>query len=86
MYEIEYKMNICHTVGDRRNFRLQTSQIKAIDAIDVQIIDLLQENSRLSFHKIAHKLGISTGTAFNRIKSLENSGILKSYTAIVDST
>jgi len=56
-----------------------------IDEIDMQIINLLQENSRLSFHKVAHKLGISVGTAVNRVKSLEDRGILKGYTVIVDS-
>ncbi len=65
--------------------RLQTSPIKAIDVIDVQIIDLLQEDSRSSFRRLAHKLGISLGTAFDRVKSLENGGILKSHTTIVDS-
>jgi len=57
---------------------------KAIDDIDLQIINLLQEDSRLSFNKIARELGISVGTAYNRIKSLEDKRILKGYTAIVD--
>ena len=64
---------------------LEDSIVKeVIDDIDVQIINLLQEDSRLSFNKIARELGISVGTAYNRIKSLEDRGILKGYTAIVD--
>ncbi len=55
-----------------------------IDDIDLQIINLLQEDSRLSFNKIARELGISVGTAYNRIKNLEDRGVLKGYTAIVD--
>ncbi|HIE18365.1 TPA: Lrp/AsnC family transcriptional regulator [Candidatus Bathyarchaeota archaeon] len=55
-----------------------------MDEIDLQIISLLQEDSRLSFNKIASKLGISVGTAYNRVKSLEDRGILKGYTVIVD--
>ena len=55
-----------------------------IDDIDMQIISLLQEDSRLSFNKIAHKLGIAVGTALNRVKSLEDKGVLKAYTVIVD--
>ncbi|RJS92305.1 Lrp/AsnC family transcriptional regulator [Candidatus Bathyarchaeota archaeon] len=55
-----------------------------MDDIDLQIINLLQEDSRLSFNKIARELGISVGTAYNRIKSLEDKRILKGYTAIVD--
>jgi len=55
-----------------------------LDEVDLQIINLLQENSRLSFNKIASKLGISVGTAYNRVKSLEDRGVLKGYTAIMD--
>jgi len=50
----------------------------------MKIISLLQEDCRLSFNKIAQKLGISVGTALNRVKSLEDKGVLKGYTAIVD--
>ena len=58
--------------------------IKAVDEVDLQIIKLLQEDSRLSFKNIASKLGISAGTAYNHIKKLEERGIVKSYTTIVD--
>jgi DNA-binding Lrp family transcriptional regulator len=56
-----------------------------VNDIDLQIIKLLQEDCRLSFNKIARKLGISVGTAFNHVKNLEKKGILKGYTVIVDS-
>ncbi|MCX8176685.1 MAG: Lrp/AsnC family transcriptional regulator [Candidatus Bathyarchaeota archaeon] len=55
-----------------------------LDDIDLRIINLLQEDSRLSYNKIASKLGISVGTAYNRIKSLEEKGILKGYTVLID--
>jgi len=63
---------------------LETDSIEKLDELDLKIISLLQEDSRLSFNKIAGKLGISTGTAFNRIKSLEERRIIKSYSAIVE--
>lgn len=63
---------------------LETGSNAKIDDIDMQIINLLQEDSRLSFNKIAHKLGISVGTALNRVKSLEDKEVLKGYTVIVD--
>lgn len=55
-----------------------------VDEIDAQILNLLQEDSRVSFNKIASKLGISVGTAYNRIKILEEKGVLKGYTVLVD--
>jgi DNA-binding Lrp family transcriptional regulator len=45
---------------------------------------LLQENSRVSFNKIAIRLGVSVGTAYNRVKNLEATGVVKGYTAILD--
>jgi Lrp/AsnC family transcriptional regulator for asnA, asnC and gidA len=56
-----------------------------MDNVDLQIINLLQEDCRLSFNKIASRLGISAGTAFNRVKNLERKGVLKNYSVIVDS-
>lgn len=55
-----------------------------VDETDAQILNLLQEDSRISFNKIASKLGISVGTAYNRIKTLEEKGVLKGYTVLVD--
>jgi DNA-binding Lrp family transcriptional regulator len=64
---------------------VKTDLIENVNDIDLQIIKLLQEDCRLSFNKIARKLGISVGTAFNHVKNLEKNGILKGYTVIVDS-
>ncbi|MGB9915354.1 MAG: Lrp/AsnC family transcriptional regulator [Candidatus Bathyarchaeales archaeon] len=63
---------------------MQTNSVESMHSIDFQIISLLQEDCRLSFNKIARKLGISVGTAFNHLKDLEKKGIVKSYTAVVD--
>lgn len=63
---------------------MEADLTEKIDHIDLQIISLLQEDSRLSFNKIAHKLGISVGTALNRVKSLEDKGVLKGYTVLLD--
>jgi DNA-binding Lrp family transcriptional regulator len=56
-----------------------------VDDIDRKIIRLLQEDARKSFNKIAESLGIAVGTAYNRVKSLEDNGILKGYTIMLDS-
>ena len=63
---------------------MKNGTTKNMDNVDLQIINLLQEDCRLSFNKIANKLGISAGTAFNHVKNLEKNGILKSYTVKID--
>jgi Lrp/AsnC family transcriptional regulator, regulator for asnA, asnC and gidA len=55
-----------------------------VDAIDRQILKVLQEDCRLSFNKIAARTGISVGTAYNRIKILEALRIVKGYTLLID--
>ena len=64
---------------------MEDTSLQKIDDVDFQIIKLLQEDSRKSFKKIANELGIAVGTAYNRVKSLEEKGILKGYTITVDS-
>ncbi|MEM3013257.1 MAG: Lrp/AsnC family transcriptional regulator [Candidatus Bathyarchaeia archaeon] len=63
---------------------MEQKSLGKLDRIDLQILTLLQEDSRLSFGKIASILGVSAGTAYNRIKNLEDKGILKGYTVLVD--
>ncbi len=63
----------------------QASFADKMDDMDFRILCLLQQDSRLSFNKIASKLGISVGTAFNHVKNLEKKGVLKGYTIILDS-
>ena len=54
--------------------------------MDHQIIASLQEDSRLSLSKIADKLGTSSSTAQKHIKKLEDKGVLKGYTVVIDPT
>lgn len=56
-----------------------------MDEVDRKIIRVLQKDARKSFNKIAENLGIAVGTAYNRVKSMEDNGILKGYTIILDS-
>ena len=62
----------------------QSGLPEELDEIDLRIVKLLQRDCRLSFNKMASELGVSTGTAYNRIKNLEGKGVLKGYTALVD--
>jgi DNA-binding Lrp family transcriptional regulator len=71
-----------HALG---SLKLEADSIERIEDIDLRILSLLQEDCRLSFNKIARKLGISVGTAFNHVKNLEKRGIINGYTLMLDS-
>ncbi|MEM7819285.1 MAG: Lrp/AsnC family transcriptional regulator [Candidatus Aenigmatarchaeota archaeon] len=51
-----------------------------MDEIDKKILNLILENSKLSYRKIAKKLGISVATIMNRVNKLEKNGIVEKYT------
>jgi len=55
---------------------------KDIDIIDLHILELLRNNLRMPFVKIADELGISEGTVRIRIKKLNEKGVIKQYTII----
>ena len=57
---------------------------KEIDAVDVEIIRALQRNARLSVRELAAEVHRSPTPVFERLKRLENEGVIKSYTAMVD--
>lgn len=40
----------------------------------------------MSFNKLAKKLGVSVGTAYNRVKTLEALGVVKGYTVVLDTS
>ena len=59
---------------------------KELDAVDSQIIRALEEDSRVSLRKLAHKLALTPNILHNRINSLEKESIIKGYVPIVDAT
>ena len=65
---------------------LEASLAQKLDNIDFQILRIFQEDSRTSYRKIANALGIAVGTVHNRIKRLEDEGVFKAYTVMVDPT
>lgn len=50
------------------------------DETDLKILEILQDNSRTSFKKIAKKVGVSEATVYNRIKKMEREGLIEKYT------
>lgn len=55
-----------------------------LDKIDIEILRILQENSRLTTKEVAAKVHLSTTPVFERIKRLEENGYIQKYIAILD--
>jgi len=51
---------------------------------DRRILAELQRDSRLTNQELADKVGMSNSATWRRVKSLEESGVIERYTAIVD--
>ena len=51
---------------------------------DKKILNVILDNSRLSFREIAKKVGVSVVTVLKRVKALEKTKIIKNYTANLD--
>jgi Lrp/AsnC family leucine-responsive transcriptional regulator len=55
-----------------------------LDAIDRKILEILQANSNITNAQLAIEIGLSPAPTLERVKKLENSGVIKSYHAVVD--
>ncbi len=56
----------------------------AIDKFDVAILAALQRDARASLHEISASVGLSSTPCWNRIKRLEESGVILGYTLRMD--
>ena len=55
-----------------------------LDDTDLKILEALQEDSRQTYMAIGKDLGIAHSTVYDRIKRMEQNGIIKKYTALID--
>jgi DNA-binding Lrp family transcriptional regulator len=56
---------------------------KALDRIDVAILAALQENARLSNKELAVQIGVAQSTCLERVRRLQESGVLCGAHAVV---
>lgn len=55
-----------------------------LDNIDRQILEKLQLNAKITNSKLAEEVGLSPAPTLERVKKLENAGLIKSYHAELD--
>lgn len=57
---------------------------EALDRTDLDILRLLQEDGRISNAEIARRVGMAPSAIYNRIQKLEDRGVIRGYTALID--
>jgi len=55
-----------------------------LDDIDLHILGLLQEHCKMSLAKIGAQVGLSAPAVIERIKKLEDGGVITAYAAVLD--
>ena len=55
-----------------------------LDAIDLQILDLLQDNARIPQAEIARVVGLAPSAVLERLRKLESRGVIRGYAAQLD--
>jgi Lrp/AsnC family transcriptional regulator, leucine-responsive regulatory protein len=55
-----------------------------VDDIDRSIVRLLLDDGRMSYTDLARETGLSTSAVHQRVRRLEERGVLRGYAAIVD--
>lgn len=58
--------------------------MKQLDEIDRNILNIIQKDSSLSTKDIAAKVNLSFSPTYERIKRMEEDGVIKKYVALVD--
>ncbi len=53
------------------------------DTIDKKLISLLQNDSKQTNKELSNKLNLSVTAIYERIKKLENNGVIDKYVALV---
>ncbi|WP_336345304.1 Lrp/AsnC family transcriptional regulator [Halalkalicoccus ordinarius] len=55
-----------------------------LDDVDERLLSLLQENGRYTATDLAERIGVSDNTVHNRMRRLEEAGVITGYTATID--
>lgn len=57
-----------------------------LDKFDLAILSVLQEDARAGLNEISERVGLSNTPCWNRIKRMEQDGVIQGYTVRVDPT
>jgi DNA-binding Lrp family transcriptional regulator len=63
---------------------VSSSSARTLDAVDRRILVELQADGRLSVNELAARVSVARATAYQRLQRLEDDGVIRHYSAIVD--
>ena len=63
---------------------VQKEEMPALDKKDFDILKLLQQNARITIKEIAERVHLSTTPVHERIRWMEENGVIKQYVTIVN--
>lgn len=63
---------------------VQGAIVMVLNETDMKILQVLLEDARFSSRQVAKKVGVSVGTVLSRIKRMEENGIIKGYSVIMN--
>lgn len=79
------KLRETHKTWNLRKPRPITPQpAMKLDRYDRQILQLLQEDGRISNQDLAERIGLSPSPCLRRVKALEEAGLIRGYRALLD--
>jgi Lrp/AsnC family leucine-responsive transcriptional regulator len=55
-----------------------------IDAVDIKILSILREDARVAAAEVARRVGMAPSAVFERMRRLEERGIVKGYAPLID--
>ncbi|MDZ7359922.1 MAG: Lrp/AsnC family transcriptional regulator [candidate division KSB1 bacterium] len=58
-------------------------QTEKLDAIDLQILEMLQAQGRIKRNELADKVGLSIPAVSERLRKLEERGVIRSFNAVL---
>ncbi len=69
---------------ERPGRRARTTSVSPVEDLDAQILRLLATDGRMSFTDLGKATGLSTSAVHQRVKRLEQRGVIKGYGAAID--
>lgn len=62
----------------------EKNQLAPLDSLDRAILRILHENARQTYTEIGQRLNLAHSTIYDRVKKMEESGIIKNYAVVID--